>query len=269
MNENHISTEFRSASNNKNKSEKELNSKSATIIFLSYSLTQLFVGFFSGLLASIFYLVIKQGAKTREGLETFISSLQLPFSLLAMFSAAAVMILLSLRYGKSVLKNRSNFGIAWVSGSYIQIIIGFFLGIIIAIGYILLAVYLFPPDPEAPLSPLLKLVYSSGSSRYFWIFLLLFFAPPVEEFLFRGVMFSGYAKTYGTLYAAIISTSLFVLLHTFEAIYYLPAFLGITGIGILTLLLRLKFKALGPPISAHFGYNLVIVIIALTSISQG
>ena len=269
MEKNKTPSEFKApTSQNHSNHANKLNARSATKIFLSYILTQLFIGFLAGVITTVGYLTLKQGSKTKEGLEKLITSLQLPYTVVALIVASTVMILLSIKYGKEQIRNRSNKGIAWVAGNRSYVLLGLVSGLIVATLYIFMAVNFFPPDPNAPLSPLLTMVYNDGMSRIFWVFFVLILAPPVEEFLFRGVLISGYSRSFGIIKASVLSTVLFVLIHSFEAIYYLPAYIGITGIGILALVLRLKSRALGPSVAAHFGYNLIITIVAFTSLSK-
>lgn len=256
------------APNSQTTKKRKLNGWSATIIFLSYIGTQIIFGFFLGVFATILFLIFKEGAKSKEALENFIQTLQIPTSIIALVAAIVVMLILSLHFGRELIGDRSPIGIAWNLGNRRNILIGLLMGLIAACIYILIAILIFPPDPDAPLSPLMQNVVSTGLFRWLWIFLILIIAPPAEEFLFRGVLFSGYSYSLGIISASIVSTFLFVIVHSFESVYYLPAYIGITALGITALLLRLKFRALGPSIAAHFSYNLAIAIIAITSIKQ-
>ncbi|MGH7885494.1 MAG: lysostaphin resistance A-like protein, partial [Thermodesulfobacteriota bacterium] len=135
--------------------------------------------------------------------------------------------------------------------------------IIIALVYSSFAVFIYAPDPNVEAGPLTEMLLTPGPLRIFWIFLALFFAPLVEEFLFRGVMLAGFAYSLGIYKASIIVTLVFVAVHAFEAVHYPPAFGGITFVAIAVLYLRLKYKALGPSIAAHFGYNFIIALASL------
>ena len=80
----------------------------------------------------------------------------------------------------------------------------------------------------------------------------------------RGVLLTSLQRAWGTLCAAVVVTAIFVVLHAAEAATYPPALVAIGAIGVLTLCLRLRSGRIGPAVSAHVGYNLVIVLHALT-----
>ena len=69
------------------------------------------------------------------------------------------------------------------------------------------AIFIYPPDPEAEVGPLTEMLLTPGPTRLFWIFLALFFAPFIEEFLFRGVMLAGFTYSLGIKKAGIIITN--------------------------------------------------------------
>ena len=90
----------------------------------------------------------------------------------------------------------------------------------------------------------------------------LLLAPPIEELLFRGVLYGGYRRSLGAPAAAALTTSIFVILHVSEIVYYPPAALGIASLALVALWFRLRSAAIGPAIAVHFGYNLVIALVA-------
>lgn len=81
----------------------------------------------------------------------------------------------------------------------------------------------------------------------------LFFAPLMEEFLFRGVIFQKLALQKNIIKGLIISAIAFALMHFRYDVIYLFI------MGIILGLLYLKTKQLAVPIICHFFYNLIVV----------
>jgi uncharacterized protein len=93
----------------------------------------------------------------------------------------------------------------------------------------------------------------------------LLLAPPVEEMLFRGVLYGGYRKSLGATGATWLTTSIFALMHIGEVIYFLPALLVIAGVALLALRMRLRHSAIGPAVAVHFGYNFILALAVICS----
>lgn len=241
---------------------RKLNAKSSILIFFSYIGTQILSGIFAGAVLAICFTITNSGFD-HEAFTVFLKNFTLPILVFSLIASGLIMLTVSYKYGKGLFKDRSITGIALYTGNLDAIAIGAFMGVLIAFIYIFIAVGIYPPDPEAEVGTLTKMLLTPGPTRIFWILLALFFAPFIEEYLFRGVMLAGFTYSLGIYKASILVTVLFVAVHAFEAIHYPPAFGGITLIAIIVILLRLKYKALGPPIAAHFGYNLVIASGAL------
>jgi membrane protease YdiL (CAAX protease family) len=103
---------------------------------------------------------------------------------------------------------------------------------------------------------------AGGWQRHLWAFLALVLAPPIEEFVFRGVLLEGLSKSIGALAAAGIVIFAFVIVHVSETLTYWPAWAAIALLAGAALFFRLKTRSLVPAIAAHVGYNLVQVVCA-------
>jgi membrane protease YdiL (CAAX protease family) len=117
-----------------------------------------------------------------------------------------------------------------------------------------------PPPPDRPLGALAKAAASGGWARHGWAFLALFVAPPTEEFVFRGALFTGFRRTWSATTAGALVTLLFVIAHLPEAIHYLPAILALTMMALAALWARLATGSLLPAVVLHTFYNLAIAI---------
>ena len=133
-----------------------------------------------------------------------------------------------------------------------------------AVGAALAALYLgsavvFPPDAELEGGPMAQMAVEGGIPRLAWSVLALA-APFLEEFLFRGALFTGMKRSWDGTVAGIFTAAVFVVAHITEIQGYLPAFLAISALAILTQQARSRFRSLGPAVAVHLAYNGVIVI---------
>ena len=116
---------------------------------------------------------------------------------------------------------------------------------------------------QGQLGPIATMATSPGLPQFLWVISALVLAPPIEELLFRGVLYGGYRKSFGAVIAGLLTTMIFCVLHLQELIYVLPAAFGIIGVALAALWFRLRFAAIGPAIAVHFAYNAVVVCFAI------
>lgn len=153
---------------------------------------------------------------------------------------------------------------AWLGlGTNRQLAEGFAAGVALSVLYLALASTLYPPSADVEPGPLQSLALSADWRQVVWVAFALLVAPPLEELLFRGVLFSGFAASWGVPAAAAISSTVFVLLHYTEVAGYVPAMAAIATLALVTVRIRLRTGKIGPAIAAHFGYNFTIVAQAL------
>ncbi|MEI9936109.1 MAG: type II CAAX endopeptidase family protein [Pseudomonadota bacterium] len=100
----------------------------------------------------------------------------------------------------------------------------------------------------------------SGSGLSPWFALLAIVAAPVfEEFIFRGVLFGGFRRSFGALAAAAASAAVFAIVH--PAIASAPVFV----LGFAAALIYERERSLLVPMAAHMTYNALVVGLALRS----
>jgi membrane protease YdiL (CAAX protease family) len=133
-------------------------------------------------------------------------------------------------------------------------------GVSTALVYLVLAGLLGSPTSEYTPGPMTRMALSSGWQHQLWQVGAVAISPPIEEFLFRGVLLAGLAASWGNKVAAVVTTLLFVSMHYFEIVGYPAAILGLTGLSCMTLYFRFRSDSLLPPIAVHFGYNLLLVV---------
>jgi uncharacterized protein len=188
----------------------------------------------------------------------------LPYAaMLAGLMGGAGMLLASYRLVREQLHDTSPTGAAWAIGPRRGFIQGLGLGMLVALGFaVLVGLSGLRPDPES-LGPLARMARTPGLPQILWLLLALAIAPPIEEMLFRGVLYGGLRRSRGPLQAAIGTTLIFGLLHITEVIHFWPGLGGILLLALAALWFRLRFAAIGPAIAVHLGYNGTIALAML------
>ena len=120
--------------------------------------------------------------------------------------------------------------LGWRSGGmrwwhHVIILIGFF-GVMVLVG-------LLVPEQE---NELLRILKSSRWALFTVAFLAVFTAPLVEEVVYRGVLYSAFQRTTGTVPAVLLVTFLFALVHVPQ---YYPSYSTIFLLTLLSLILTL------------------------------
>ena len=102
---------------------------------------------------------------------------------------------------------------------------------------------------------LLRILKSSRTAVYLVAFLATFTAPLVEEVIYRGILYSAFQRTFGTITGIFLVTFLFALVHVPQ---YYPDFVAISMICLVSLILtiiRARTGNLLPCIALHFVFN--------------
>ena len=124
----------------------------------------------------------------------------------------------------------------------------------ILVGFFALALVLGEVMPEQE-NDLLRILKSSRFAVYLMAFLATFTAPFVEELVYRGVLYSAFQRTFGTVAGVISVTLLFSLVHVPQ---YYPSWVTIILLTLLSLILtivRARTGSLLPCIMLHFLFN--------------
>jgi len=236
-----------------------LNAGSATIILLAYMSTQIFCGYSMEVVAS--RIAAAQGIHNLQQVNS-ISDMLVPTAIVLSFVLGGIVIvLMSFALITKHLKDTSPIGAAWVTGRWEFVVKGLIIGLIIGAcdqTFILIARhYVTYKD----LDPLHRMAFTPGLPQIIWVVVAVLLAPPVEEMLFRGVLYGGYRKSFGPFWAAVSTTLLFVALHIPYYTHFLSNVIGIIGATLAALWCRLRWKAIGPAIGVHIGYNSMAALI--------
>jgi membrane protease YdiL (CAAX protease family) len=107
------------------------------------------------------------------------------------------------------------------------------------------------------------LINSSIAARYMIAALAVFTAPFVEEFIYRGVLYSALQRTIGVRGAVVFVLALFTLIHVPQ---YWPNLGVIAAVGLLSIVLtvvRAQTGRLLPCVLIHLVFNLIQAVILI------
>lgn len=133
---------------------------------------------------------------------------------------------------------------------YIFIIPGLFVTLVVSIYFLNLLGY------TPPVQPVFEAFMEEERSSML-LFLTIFvsiFGPIIEEMFFRGFMYTAVKKRFGILIGALVSSSIFSILHT-----NIAGFLPIMTLGMLLVYLYEKTGSLVAPITVHIIHNSIII----------
>jgi len=119
----------------------------------------------------------------------------------------------------------------------------------------LLASHAFAPPSRNQLNPLAMAATKGGWSLHVWTVFVSVIAPLTEELVFRGVCFTGLARSWSPRRAACITTAVFVLMHVTSVPPYWPALGAVCALGAAAQAVRMRSGSLLPGMIMHSAYN--------------
>jgi membrane protease YdiL (CAAX protease family) len=222
-----------------------LNAHRATRVLLSFLAAQviggLVVGFIGLLVFQSQHIDLRKARYRREFLRTIFE----PIVAAATIGGGAALALASRSLPREEVMGGEATEAAWRRGSPRWIAMG------VAAGAVLGACALGLPTSRA---------VSTGWLRALTVFSAVVLAPPVEELLFRGLLYAGYCQSYGPTWAAIITTGLFWSFHLIGGNASTITILFIPAMALLALWFRIQAQSVGPAVAVHFGYNAALAI---------
>lgn len=229
----------------------------ASLIFLAYLVAQVIAGAIGGIVGAVFFTV-RRGHPYPELMTDVQRYLLMPTAVFGVLVAGLV----TAGITALVLRGSGPAGrqsIGWVGASARSLLLASVAGVALGGLYLLAATYL--PEPAGrSFGPMAAAVAMGGSARLFWALLAVLVAPPVEEFVFRGVLFGGLARSWSTVSAGAVVTLVFVVAHLSEVWGHPTAIVTVTTLGAVLMLTRIRTGSLLPVVALHAVYNLVLVI---------
>jgi membrane protease YdiL (CAAX protease family) len=159
------------------------------------------------------------------------------------------------RRGTARLRDGSPSGIAWRSASAKGYLTAAAIAALIILIVMALSHFIPPNMTRLQNLPDAQIFDSTGWSALLLLVLVVFIAPPLEEFVFRGGVFAALATRLSPLLAGIITTLVFVAIHAPEKIYYPPGFIDVGLMAAAAAWMRIKFNSIRPGILLHVLYN--------------
>ncbi len=241
----------------------------AFLAFVTFFGAQLVGGIIVGVIAGVQLAASGIDVSSEDAMEKAMQGIigdYILYSLLpiTIFSGLAVL-LVTRRMARDVMKVGEPDGVGWSNFSAAKFLVGLVAGIGVAAVYIALASTVFVDYEHETQGPLSEMLSSGGLSTVIVGIAAVLCAPLIEEFLFRGVMLAGFTRSFGLPVAVVLSTALFVAVHIPELMHYWPGTIGVGGMAVVAVAVRIKLKSLGPAIAVHLGYN--GALIALLTVS--
>jgi membrane protease YdiL (CAAX protease family) len=183
-----------------------------------------------------------------------------PIAALASLAGGVAMVLASRRLVPGNLHDGSPTGGGWAIGCSKDSIYGVVTGLLVGLCYVVIALsYEHAAGQAAP---------GASESRFaatllpqaLSAFTAVVLAPLLEEPLFRGLLYGGYRRSFGPVWAAVLTTVLFCAFHVWQMVQFPPAIPGVVASALAALWFRLHSSAIGPAIAVHGAYNTAIVV---------
>jgi membrane protease YdiL (CAAX protease family) len=234
----------------------------AILIVVAYYFVQLMFGILLGV-GVLAYHAAKHGSVTPAvvaDVQRTAMTASLPLGVVALIAGGGVAFLLTRRTLRGSLREGALQSIGWSGTRSRQVVVAMCLGVLLAAIYLLVLAPLHPPRGGQQWGPLATAAAAGGWQRAVWAVLALLVAPPVEEFVFRGVLWSGLRRSMGTAVAGLVVTVLFVGSHALELRGYWPVWVTIALLGVGTVVMRSHTKSLVPPVALHASYNASLVL---------
>ena len=229
-----------------------MNAKRSLLLFAAYVGTQLGTGIAIGVVVALAY-----GSRHDRGAAEALKAAMLVGGAIGLVAAGACVLALVRRMLRGEPEGLRALG--WQRTTPRRQAIAAVSGIVLGLVYANVLARFFPLAPEVKMGPIAQAVADGGWKLYLWVFLALFIAPPVEEFVFRGALWTGLRRSWGPVPAAIVVTALFVVMHMLESGRYPPALVAIGSLGLACIVAREMTGSLVASMALHMGYNAVIV----------
>jgi membrane protease YdiL (CAAX protease family) len=192
-----------------------------------------------------------------------LAELPIGVTVLAAVSLSGLSALVTIRsvLGKATLE-QVQIGWSWATARQIALAAG--LGVILAFALLGWSLVM-PPRPDQ-VNQLLRQALAAGElSRICVILAALVPGPMAEEFLFRGVLYTGLRRRLSPAMSGIAVVALFTLAHLIRGPAYLPWLAVTAAFATLALFARSATNSLVPGIAMHMAYNTTVYVLPLVA----
>ena len=237
----------------------------AIAILVLFLFAQMSVGIVVAV-GGVIVTIARHGVNDTRAFNTMFTDIGPALILASAVVAALVTYFAARGWAWHLVKDRSAAGIGMVATSTRQILVGVVTGVALGGIYLAVAQLLLTPRAGTPLGPLMQIAASGLAGRIVFGFVALFVAPPVEEFLFRGLLLKGFTVSWGATAAGVVVSIVFVMLHIPETMHYWPALVAVSALAVATLAIRLVTGSVFTSMALHAAYNGVMVLICFVAI---
>ncbi len=241
--------------------ERGIDARRALRITVVYFLAQLGLGIAVGAVVGFVYGIARGSAAPRL-VEEVERAVLLPAAAASMIGGGLVAFAMARRALPGPLRGGALRPIGWCAAKPRDVASAALLGILLGAFYMLALGRAFPPGPAQEWGPVARAMAVPGWPRLAWAILAVGVAPPAEELLFRGVLWSGLVRRISAGLSAAVVTLLFLVGHVAELRGYWPAWFAIAALGLLALVVRVRSESLLPAVALHAAYNACLVAIA-------
>jgi membrane protease YdiL (CAAX protease family) len=238
---------------------RELNAGSATVILLAGLGTQLLCGL---LIALILY--VTEGNSDYRKIVDILNKFKPTMMVILSLADAVATIVLAKALIPEHLQDTTPNGGAWVRGDALGlkqgIIVGMALGLCACSANMWIKSHLYSwhlTYGDTARSP--GVGYDSGFPHLLSTLRALIIAPTIEELKFRGVVYGGYRKSFGSRWAAVPTTAIFIAFQAPVIVRFPLNFMTVGGTALAALWCRLRWNAVAPAVAVHMGYNAVLI----------
>jgi len=227
----------------------------ALLIFLAFLGAQVLGGLWVGIIAGFWIAIYGRAEGAR------IQPLQTPLAaIVGLVGGGLAVWALTWHSLRGPRRGEALRALGWSSVSRTTVLAACLTGLVL--GFLLLFVVLpaFPPRPGHRHGPMASAITAGGWPRHAFAVLAVLVAPVVEELTFRGVLFGGLSRSWGTVPGGALVTLLFVVMHLPEVWGYVPAIAAVTVLGMVLLATRLATGSLLPAVALHAAYNAAVTL---------
>jgi membrane protease YdiL (CAAX protease family) len=236
-----------------------LGARRALVITLVYVVVQFIVGVLVGIGTGV-YVLASRGRADSAAMTDVLALVMVPTAIAGVAAAGFVALWMTRRTLPGAVHTGVLGPLGWMPSAPSEMAKAAVTGCLLSLVYLFVLVPISPPAGGQLWGPLAAPILAGGWRRLLWAVFVLLLAPPIEEFVFRGVLLRGLSNALDIRAAAIVVTLAFVVLHACQTLSYWPAWMAITLLASAAVLLRLRTRSLLPSIVVHASYNLILVI---------
>ena len=240
-----------------------MRAKRALLVFLAYFSVQFAGGIVAGIGVAIWYGVTR-GLRAPGVIAEAMRTATILGAILGMIAGGWVVYRLVARRAEREGEGHPLAALGWSPGTVGSTLLALSIGVVLAAAY-LAFLRAFPPPRGARAGLLENSIAEGGWPLYAWALLAVAIAPPIEEFVYRGVLWTGLVRSWRPIVAGTVVTGLFMAMHLTETWGNSSALIAIGAMGLAALAMRIATGSLVPPIFLHAGYNAVVAAVVLGS----